>query len=97
MLSAGRDGEFGVTLAPGTGAGVEVHFRYHAMSPAALTPMTWPTTPAAMGTESAGRTGNYFFPDPYLRQFDAVYPPGTPIGLPSLRADNLTNYQLAAE
>jgi len=97
VLSAGRDGEFGVTLAPGTGAGVEVNFRYHAMSPAVLTPMTWPISPAAMGPEAEGRTGNYFFPDPYLRQVGAVVRPGTPFGLQSLRADNITNYQLAAE
>jgi hypothetical protein len=91
IISAGADGEFGLELhASNTG------FRYNAASPGALDLMTWPVTAAMMGDELPGRSAPTIFVDPFLRHFPAVVLPGSPItGAEGVRADNISNYQLA--
>jgi hypothetical protein len=91
IISAGADGEFGIELhASNTG------FRYNTASPGALDLMTWPVTVAMMGDEYPGRRSPTIFVDPFLRQFPGLTHPGSPIaGAESLRADNISNYQLA--
>ena len=68
------------------------------MPASGLRDMSWPL--AAMGTESVGRTGIYFWLDPYLRQpaLGVATFPGNPLpNSQSVRDDNITNYQLATE
>jgi hypothetical protein len=91
IISAGSDGDFGLHLqATNTG------FRYSVDSPASLDLMSWPVTAAMMGDELPGRVGTFVFVDPFLRQFPGLTHPGSPIaGAESLRADNISNYQLA--
>lgn len=91
IISAGSDGEFGLQLhASNTG------FRYNTASPGALDLMTWPITAAMMGDELPGRAAPNIFVDPFLRHFTTVTSPGSPIvGAEGVRADNISNYQLA--
>lgn len=91
IISAGSDGEFGLQLhASNTG------FRYSTASPGALDLMTWPMTAAMMGDELPGRAAPNIFVDPFLRHFTSVTSPGSPIvGAEGVRADNISNYQLA--
>jgi prepilin-type N-terminal cleavage/methylation domain-containing protein len=101
VVSAGSDGEHGLNFVPRDAGGNEVGFRYSTLMPATgLRDMSWPVTPAAMGTESTGRTATYFWLDPYMRQTAlgvATYP-GNPLpNSQSVRDDNITNYQLATE
>jgi prepilin-type N-terminal cleavage/methylation domain-containing protein len=100
VISAGGDREFGINFSALNSAGAAMSFRYSASSPTSMTPMLWPMTPAAMGDESGGRVLRYFFVDPFLRQISGVAQfPGSPKAGPiesSYRADNITNYQLAA-
>ena len=91
IVSAGSDGEFGLELHASN-----VGFRYNSGSPTALDLMTWPVTAAMMGDELPARSNPTIFVDPFLRHFPALTLPGTPIpGAQGLRADNITNYQLA--
>lgn len=105
VVSAGSDGEHGLNFVPLDAGGNEIKFLYRPPNPSRpLFPgeryMTWPLTPAAMGTESTGRTGTYFWLDPYLRQpaLGVATFPGNPLpNSQSVRDDNITNYQLATE
>jgi prepilin-type N-terminal cleavage/methylation domain-containing protein len=91
IISAGSDGEFGLEL-HASNAG----FRYNTASPGALDLMAWPVTAAMMGDELPGRSAPTIFVDPFLRHFPGVVPPGSPItGAEGVRADNISNYQLA--
>ncbi len=65
VLSAGDDGEFGISLDPIDASGAVLNqFEYYSTS------WMWPINTANMGDEAAGRgTGTYLFIDPYLRQF----------------------------
>lgn len=102
VVSAGSDGEHGLNYVPRDASGNEIGFCYSALMPATgLRDMSWPITSDAMGPESTGRTGTYFWLDPYLRQSAlgvALFPGNpSPNALPSVRDDNITNYQLATE
>ncbi len=101
VVSAGSDGQHGLNFVPRDAGGNEIGFRYSALMPATgLRDMSWPITPAAMGTESERRTGIYFWLDPYLRQpaLGVATFPGNPLpNSQSVRDDNITNYQLATE
>lgn len=99
VVSAGSDGQHGLNFVPRDAGGNEIGFRYSVLMPASgLRDMSWPL--AAMGTESVGRTGIYFWLDPYLRQpaLGVATFPGNPLpNSQSVRDDNITNYQLATE
>lgn len=105
VISAGADGEFGITFSPrqvnttdednvliAAGAAEEVNYATQ----------TWPL--ALMGPEAAGRSGSYGYPDPFLRQFIAgasgtyLLPGQALLGSAanSYRADNISNFQLEA-
>jgi len=94
IISAGSDGEFGLTLHASN-----VGFRYNSGTSTTLDLMTWPVNVASMGQEHLGRNAPGFpeiFVDPFLRQFPSVVLPASPIaGAESIRADNISNYQLA--
>lgn len=95
VVSGGGDGEIGLVLAPLL-AGNEVSFRYNSLTLGGWPLMSWPL--ADMGGDQVGRSNPFIFPDPYLRRVGAVDRPGTPLaGGQSVRADNITNYQLASE
>lgn len=91
IVSAGSDGEFGLELHASN-----LGFRYNSGSPTALDLMAWPVTAAMMGDELPARSNPTIFVDPFLRHFPSVTLPASPIaGAQGLRADNITNYQLA--
>jgi prepilin-type N-terminal cleavage/methylation domain-containing protein len=102
VVSSGSDGEFGLHLVPRTQSLGEVRFRVSPSTPASgFQDMSWPLTAAMMGGEEIGRTGTYFFHDPYLRlasSMQVAFVPGQPVdGAQSVRDDNISNYALAAE
>lgn len=86
IVSRGWDGEFGMELSLST--------ENYAQQSWPLTDMNTNTSTKAED-ESQGRTGIYFFPDPFLRH-------GTPVAFPGeivnteTSADNITNYLLQA-
>jgi len=102
VVSSGPDGAFGIATSPYTSsAGVPiVDFNY--LNAAFNFPdVTNAVATAFLGAEATGRTGVYFFPDPYLRRFqninnDALFPgqglPGS--GELDNRSDNITNFSL---
>ncbi len=103
VISAGQDGEFGVSFNAVDDSSVVKNFSYQSGTDA----MLWPVDVANMGTaatgELGGRAAPYIYVDPYLRQFrnanSAELVPGSPLtgtDQEEYRADNLTNYQGAS-
>lgn len=107
VISAGADGEFGITFSPrqtnttdedsvliAAGSAEEVNYATQ----------TWPVNATWMGAEAAGRSGSYGYPDPFLRREIAgaggtyLLPGQALLGTAanSYRADNISNFQLEA-
>jgi len=86
IVSAGTDGDFGISLSSNTVA-------YNSQS--------WPLTEMDTGTktpigdEQLGRTGTYAFPDPYLRHSAPTPLPGAIVNTEQ-HADDITNFSAEA-
>lgn len=109
IVSAGVDGEFGISFDAVNDGGSVTNFTYRPGANA----MTWPVNDSSMGSvasgERGGRSAPYIFVDPYLRQFRLANASGLVPGSPltgsnasdaraqdEARSDNLTNYQGAS-
>ncbi|TWU33754.1 type II secretion system protein [Novipirellula artificiosorum] len=106
VVSAGADGEFGITFNPVTAVsnGSVEQTGYSYVAPA----WNWPADTDHMGIEVGGRSASIAYPDPYLRQFIAnnldsgIFTgklPGQNLDGATEqenRADNVSNYQLQA-
>ena len=105
LVSAGSDGEFGITTNPWTATGEQQDFSY-------LSNWGWNVDVQHYGTERPGRgadNSNLTFPDPYLRTFVGNNQSGGTFSglLPGQqlsnstaadeRADNITNLSLQAD